>query len=101
MAYFASEKHAIANCDRCGFQFPLKELKWLTIRMKKINWRVCPSCWEKDHPQYKLGTFKIYDPQALQNPRPDVSMAASRGFFGWNPVYAPAISPVIGVARAS
>jgi len=50
--------------------FPLKKLRFLVIRMKKTNLRVCPSCWEKDHPQHKLGTFKVFDPQALQNPRP-------------------------------
>ena len=67
---FASEKRAIGNCDRCDSTYPLKELKFLVIRMKKTNLRVCPSCFEVDHPQYKLGTFKVIDPQALQNPRP-------------------------------
>lgn len=69
MAY-ASEKRAIGECDRCGLTYPLKELKFLTIRMKRTKLRVCPSCWDPDHPQYKLGTFKISDPQALENPRP-------------------------------
>jgi len=70
MATFASEKRAVGDCDRCGFTRPLKTLRAITIRMKKVNLRVCPECWEADHPQYKLGTFKIEDPQALQNPRP-------------------------------
>lgn len=70
MAQFASEKRAIGDCDRCGFTFPLKKLKFLIIRMKHVPLRVCPACWEKDHPQYKQGTFKIVDPQALKNPRP-------------------------------
>jgi len=70
MAKFASEKHAIGNCDRCDNTYPLKKLKFLTIRMKITNIRVCPDCFEADHPQYKLGTFKVFDPQALENPRP-------------------------------
>lgn len=70
MSKYASEKKAIGDCDICGMTYPLKELKFLTIRMKKTNFRACPTCWSVDHPQYKLGTFKITDPQALQNPRP-------------------------------
>lgn len=70
MAKFASEKHAIGNCDLCDFTYPLKTLKFLTIRMKVTNLRVCPSCFSKDHPQYRLGSFKVFDPQALENPRP-------------------------------
>ena len=70
MSQFASDKTAIGLCDRCGITYPLKELKYLTIRLKRTNWRVCPSCFEPDHPQFKLGTFKIFDPQALKNPRP-------------------------------
>lgn len=70
MTHYASEKIAIGDCDFCGLTWPLKKLKWITIRMKKTNLRVCPDCWTPDHPQYKLGTFKITDPQALKNPRP-------------------------------
>jgi len=70
MSQFASEKKAIGDCDRCGITWPLKKLKFLTIRMKRTNIRVCPDCWEADHPQYQLGTFKVFDPQALRNPRP-------------------------------
>lgn len=84
---FASEKIAIGNCDRCGFTRPLRTLKTLTIRMKKVNIRVCPECWEPDHPQYKQGTFKVFDPQALKNPRPENN--ADR-------VLTPAISPTTG-----
>jgi len=67
---FASEKRSLGDCDRCGITWELKKLKFLTIRMRKTNIRVCPDCWEKDHPQHKQGTFKIFDPQALKNPRP-------------------------------
>lgn len=68
---FASEKNALGSCDRCGFTRELKSLKFLTIRMKRVNLRVCSECFDADHPQHKLGTFKVFDPQALQHPRPE------------------------------
>ena len=70
---FASGKKAIAECDRCGFRYQLKELKKLVIKTKNINLLVCPTCWEPDQPQLQLGMYPVYDPQALQNPRNDKS----------------------------
>jgi len=70
---FASGKKAIAECDRCGFQYKLKELKKLVIKTKNINLLVCPTCWEPDQPQLQLGMYPVYDPQALENPRKDNS----------------------------
>lgn len=70
---FASGKNAIAECDRCGFRYKLKELKKLVIKTKNINLLVCPTCWEPDQPQLQLGMYPVFDPQALRNPRPDVS----------------------------
>ena len=96
---FSSGKFAIAECDRCGQRYKLKQLKSLTIKTKKVNILVCPTCWEPDHPQLKLGMFPVNDPQAVRNPRPDVSYlvsgvdvngdpsGGSRVFqWGWNPV---------------
>jgi len=70
---FASGKKAIAECDRCGFRYKLKELKKLVIKTKNINLLVCPTCWEPDQPQLQLGMYPVYDPQALENPRKDNS----------------------------
>ena len=70
---FASGKKAIAECDRCGFRYQLKQLKKLVIKTKNINLLVCPTCWEPDQPQLQLGMNPVYDPQALQNPRKDTS----------------------------
>ena len=70
---FASGKKAISECDRCGFQYQLKQLKKLVIKTKNINLLVCPTCWEPDQPQLQLGMYPVYDPQALQNPRNDKS----------------------------
>ena len=74
---FASAKHSIAECDRCGFRFKLKQLRSLTIKTKNVNILVCPSCWEPDQPQLQLGMYPVNDPQAIRNPRPDVSYLVS------------------------
>lgn len=70
---YASGKYAIAECDRCGQRYKLKELKKLTIKTKQVSIKVCPECWEEDQPQLQLGMYPVYDPQAVREPRPDVS----------------------------
>lgn len=70
---FASGKNAIAECDRCGFRYKLKELKKLTIKTKQVTIKVCHTCWEQDHPQLQLGMYPVQDPQALREPRRDNS----------------------------
>lgn len=96
---FASGARAIAECDRCGFRFKLKQLRKLVIKTKNINLLVCPECWEPDQPQLQLGMYPVYDPQALRNPRPDTTYQqgglGTDGFptggsrivqWGWAPV---------------
>lgn len=74
---FASGKNAIAECDRCGFRYKLKELKKEVVKTKTYNLLVCPTCWTPDHPQLQLGMYPVDDPQAVRNPRPDRSYYAS------------------------
>lgn len=74
---FASGKYAIAECDRCAQRYLLKQLKKLTIKTKQVNIKVCPECWEEDQPQLQLGMYPVYDPQAVREPRPDVSYQLS------------------------
>ena len=96
---FSSGKNSIAECDRCGFRFKLAQLKGLVIKTKNVNIMVCPECWEPDQPQLLLGMYPVNDPQAVRNPRPDVSYVTSGvgddGYpsggsriiqWGWNPV---------------
>jgi hypothetical protein len=78
---FASGKKAIAECDRCGFRFKLKDLKKLIIKTKQVSIKVCPECWEPDQPQLQLGMYPVDDPQALREPRPDLSYTQS-GYTG-------------------
>jgi hypothetical protein len=74
---FASGKNSIAECDRCGQRFKLKELRKLTIKTKQVNIKVCQECWEPDQPQLQLGMYPVNDPQAVREPRPDVSYQVS------------------------
>jgi len=87
---YASGKHAIAECDRCGFRYKLKQLRQLTIKTKKVNILVCPECFEQDQPQLQVGMKPIDDPQALRNPRPDLNAnplsKARNTQYGFNPV---------------
>ena len=96
---FSSGKNSIAECDRCGFQFKLKELKKEVIKTKTYDLKVCPQCWDPDQPQLQLGMYPVDDPQGVQDPRPDttyvVSGLGSDGYndggsriiqWGWNPV---------------
>tara|TARA_R110000787_G_scaffold9766_10_gene33883 strand:+ start:558 stop:854 length:297 start_codon:yes stop_codon:yes gene_type:complete len=68
---FASGKIALAECDRCGFRYKLRELRKLVIKGNVTNTKVCPECWETDQPQLNLGEFPVDDPQAIRDPRSD------------------------------
>lgn len=74
---FSSGKFAIAECDRCGFRYKLSQLKNLVIKTKNVSIKVCPTCWEPDQPQLSLGLYPVNDPQAVREPRPDVSYVTS------------------------
>ena len=96
---YASGKFSIAECDRCGQQYKLKQLKTEIIKTKRYDLKVCPECWDPDQPQLMLGTFPVDDPQALRNPRKDTTYVTAgndvNGYptggsrdiqWGWAPV---------------
>ena len=74
---YASGKHSIAECDRCAQRFMLKDLRTQTVKTKPYKVKVCKECWDPDHPQLQLGLYPVNDPQAVREPRPDVSYQAS------------------------
>lgn len=74
---FASGKHSIAECDRCGFRFKLKDLRREVVKTKNYELLVCGPCWDPDQPQLQLGMYPVDDPQGVRNPRPDRSYWAS------------------------
>jgi hypothetical protein len=74
---YASGKHAIAECDRCAQRYMLKELRIQVLKTKPYKIKVCKSCYDPDQPQLLLGMMPVDDPQAVREPRPDVSYLAS------------------------
>jgi len=68
---FASSKKAYGICDRCGFRYGLADLKKEWNKLK-----TCSECWESKHPQL-TPTKNLIDPQAIREPRPDVSVVPS------------------------
>jgi hypothetical protein len=74
---FSSGKYAISQCDRCNFRYKLKELRIQILKTKPYNIKVCRSCWDPDQPQLSLGLYPVNDPQAVRDPRPDVSYIQS------------------------
>jgi hypothetical protein len=87
MTTWANGARALAICDVCGFQYRLGQLRPLTINSRLTNIKACPSCWNPDHPQYQVGRQPVEDPQAIQDPRPDNSIAQVRAIlWGWAPV---------------
>jgi len=96
---FASGKYSIAECDRCGQRYKLNQLKMEVIKTKLYQLKVCPECWDPDQPQLQLGMYPVDDPQAVRQPRPDITYVTSGinvlGFpaggsrdiqWGWNPI---------------
>ena len=74
---FASGKNAISQCDRCDQRYKLRELRTQTVKTKPFKIKVCKSCWDPDHPQLQLGMYPVNDPQAVREPRPDLSYLVS------------------------
>lgn len=70
---FASGKHSIAQCDRCDGRYKLRELRTQVLKTRPWRIKVCTRCWDPDHPQLQLGMYPVNDPQAVRDPRPDVS----------------------------
>ena len=96
---FASGKYSIAECDRCGQRYKLKQLKFEVIKTKLYQLKVCDECWDPDQPQLQLGMYPVDDPQAVMQPRPDTTYVTSGvnvgGYpsggsrdiqWGWSPV---------------
>lgn len=78
---FSSGRFSIAECDRCGQRYKLKELIKLVIKTKQVSIKVCQTCWEPDQPQLQLGMYPVDDPQAVREPRRDNSYVQS-GYSG-------------------
>jgi len=79
MTTYASGRHAIAICDRCGFETDYVDLKDQIRAGKLTGLLVCSECFDDDNEQLLLGRVRFDDPEALLNPRPDPAVSAIRG----------------------
>tara|TARA_R100000544_G_C2205331_1_gene48938 strand:- start:277 stop:612 length:336 start_codon:yes stop_codon:yes gene_type:complete len=72
MAY-ASGKHSLAICDRCGFRY-----KYTALKKEWTGFFVCSECYEPKAPQLKPVPH-VADAEALRNPRPSANFTAGTG----------------------
>lgn len=87
MATFANGKYAFGFCDRTGFRYKLKDLVPQVRAGRMTGLMVGRDMLDKDQPQNFLGRLGDYaDPQAIRDPRPDLSQDISRRLFAFNPV---------------
>jgi len=86
MARYANGKYAFGFCDRTGFRYKIKDLVPQIKAGRMTGLMVGKDVLDKDQPQLQLGRLNMQDPQAIRNPRPDVSLTESRALAAWNPV---------------
>jgi hypothetical protein len=68
---WASNRKALAICDRCGLTVPNRTLINQVIDRKPSGIMVCRKCNDIDQEQLQLGTVKADDAIALRITRPD------------------------------
>lgn len=95
---FASGRRALAICDICGRTVKYRELHVDVTAQRITGMRVCSDCWDDDHPQLMLGRFRVEDPIALRDPRPD--WKPTQGLMGFDPITGLKINFAMGRIRA-
>ena len=98
---YARGKYTLGNCDRCGQQSPINDLKFEVENGFVTKRRTCPECYDPDHPQNFIGRLRINDPQSIKDARPDPNPELYRSFFGWNPVGNPLTGMSLGVGEVT
>ena len=95
---FASGKHALAICDRCGFR-----CDYLDMLEEWNGLRVCPSCYDPKHPQLESPRVRP-DAEALRHARPERSepvVVYASDIIGVPPFERKALVSVGGVGRVT
>lgn len=97
----ARGKHALGICDRCGSTYLLKELKHETQKRIRQSTKMCPTCFDLDHPQW-FTKNDVVDHEGLKNPRPDKPVYRYRNIkWGWKPVLGFELKTSLGFAFAA
>jgi hypothetical protein len=81
---FARGKYALGICDRCGCAYKLIELRKEVQDGRRMSMKVCSSCFDPDHPQWRTKQ-NVIDYESLFEPRPD-KRESFRSVFGWTPL---------------
>jgi len=68
---YATGKHAIGECQRCGFVYKLSRLR----PDGETNLMVCGACYDIKHPAER--PIDVTDAVALRRPAPDLDAAAA------------------------
>jgi hypothetical protein len=79
---YASGRYAKAICDICGCECDYRDLRTQVRNGRSSGLQVCPDCQDEDPPKPPKA---VSDAQALKNPRPDLSLEASRRILHWKP----------------
>jgi len=98
---YARSSRAFGFCDRCSLRWPLTDLRSEFDTGVSRNNRVCPDCWDGDHPQNFLFLVNASDPMTLKDPRPDQNVAASRALWVQVKVKTPMMTGRVGVVTVS
>jgi len=78
MPSYSHNRKTIGYCDRCSWEYPLSSLSKESVNGKRQSLKVCPSCFDGDHPQNFIGKRGSEDNQALMNSRADSGLNESR-----------------------
>lgn len=74
-------------CDRCGFRYPLNQLRFEYVLDNNTGMRVCQECYDPSHPQLDTRNVETSDRQSVEHSRPDTAeLEASRRLAGFGPV---------------
>lgn len=69
-------------CDRCGFRYPLSDLRQESVNLTLMKVRVCPVCMDIDSKQFRAGALLGSDDQSIHGRiAPDPSVLESREFI--------------------
>lgn len=85
-----SGKNTQGICDRCGQAWMLHELRAETVNMVRQANRVCPDCFDPDHPQYQISKVRFWDEISVPDIRPQDHLDQG---YDWRDVFGNVLIP--------
>lgn len=97
---FARGKVALGICQRCGWQCDFNSMKYETVNQIRLNFKVCPECFDPDQPQNPANALpykNVPEAIALYDARPDSpELPGERAFIGWRPIPSNSVQTKLG-----